>query len=42
MRYHVQELGPEGFREELEMRTALELTPAGESLPSIIGATTWA
>jgi len=32
MRYLVQELGPEGFREELEMRTALELTPAGEEL----------
>ncbi len=32
MRYLVQELGPEGFREELEKRTAFELTPAGESL----------
>ncbi|MDQ4105717.1 MAG: ferredoxin--nitrite reductase, partial [Actinomycetota bacterium] len=28
----VQELGPEGFREELEKRVAFELTPAGESL----------
>jgi ferredoxin-nitrite reductase len=32
MRYLVQELGPEGFREELEKRTAFELTPAGEDL----------
>jgi ferredoxin-nitrite reductase len=32
MRYLVQELGPEGFREELEKRTAFELTPAGEEL----------
>jgi ferredoxin-nitrite reductase len=32
MRYLVQELGPEGFREELEKRTAFDLTPAGESL----------
>jgi ferredoxin-nitrite reductase len=32
MRYLVQELGPEGFRGELEMRTAFELTPAGEEL----------
>ncbi|MDQ4106652.1 MAG: ferredoxin--nitrite reductase, partial [Actinomycetota bacterium] len=32
MRYLVQELGPEGFREELEKRTAFGLTPAGESL----------
>src|ERR687890_1604660 len=32
MRYLVQELGPEGFREELEKRTAFELRPAGEDL----------
>src|SRR5215210_5004236 len=32
MRYLVQELGPEDFREELEKRTAFELTPAGEDL----------
>ena len=32
MRYLVQELGPEGFREELEKRTAFELTPAAEDL----------
>ena len=32
MRYLVQELGPEGFRGELEKRTAFELTPAGEEL----------
>jgi ferredoxin-nitrite reductase len=32
MRYLVQELGPEGFREELEKRTAFEFTPAGEDL----------
>ena len=32
MRYLVQELGPEGFREELEKRTASELAPAGEDL----------
>ena len=32
MRYLVQELGPEGFREELEKRTVFELTPAGEDL----------
>ena len=32
MRYLVQELGPEGFREELAKRTAFELTPAGEDL----------
>jgi ferredoxin-nitrite reductase len=32
MRYLVQELGPEGFREELEQRTSFELTPAGEDL----------
>jgi ferredoxin-nitrite reductase len=32
MRYLVQELGPEGFREELEKRTAFELAPAGEDL----------
>jgi len=32
MRYLVQELGPEGFREELEKRAAFELMPAGEDL----------
>ncbi|MGB3683683.1 MAG: ferredoxin--nitrite reductase, partial [Rubrobacteraceae bacterium] len=32
MRYLVQELGPEGFREELEKRASFDLTPAGESL----------
>ena len=32
MRYLVQELGPEGFREALEERTSFELTPAGEDL----------
>src|ERR687884_68924 len=32
MRYLVQELSPEGFREELEKRTAFGLTPAGEDL----------
>jgi ferredoxin-nitrite reductase len=32
MRYLVQELGPEGFRAELQARTALELRPAGEEL----------
>jgi ferredoxin-nitrite reductase len=32
MRYLVQELGPEDFREELEKRTTFELTPAGEDL----------
>ncbi len=32
MRYLVQNLGPEGFREELEKRVAFELTPAGEDL----------
>jgi ferredoxin-nitrite reductase len=32
MRYLVQELGPEGFREELEKRTSFELTLAGEDL----------
>ncbi|HZY58060.1 MAG TPA: ferredoxin--nitrite reductase, partial [Rubrobacteraceae bacterium] len=32
MRYLVQELGPESFREELEKRAAFELTPAGEDL----------
>ena len=32
MRYLVQELGPEGFREELEKRVSFELTPAGEDL----------
>ena len=32
MRYLVQELGPEGFREALEKRTSFELTPAGEDL----------
>jgi ferredoxin-nitrite reductase len=32
MRYLVQELGPEGFREELERRVSSELRPAGENL----------
>jgi ferredoxin-nitrite reductase len=32
MRYLVQELGPEGFREELQRRAAFPLTPAGEAL----------
>jgi ferredoxin-nitrite reductase len=32
MRYLVQELGPEGFREELERRVSIELRPAGEDL----------
>jgi ferredoxin-nitrite reductase len=32
MRYLVQELGPEGFREELEKRVSVALTPAGEEL----------
>jgi ferredoxin-nitrite reductase len=32
MRYLVQELGPEGFREELEKRVSVELLPAGEDL----------
>jgi ferredoxin-nitrite reductase len=32
LRYLVQELGPEGFREELEKRVSVELTPAGEEL----------
>ncbi len=32
MRYLVQELGPEGFREELEKRVCVPLTPAGEDL----------
>jgi ferredoxin-nitrite reductase len=32
MRYLVQELGPEGFREELERRVAVELRPAGQDL----------
>lgn len=32
MRYLVQELGPEGFREELEKRADFELAPAGEDL----------
>jgi ferredoxin-nitrite reductase len=32
MRYLVQELGPEGFREELEKRTTFELMLAGEDL----------
>ncbi len=32
MRYLVQELGPEGFREEVAKRTNFELTPSGESL----------
>jgi ferredoxin-nitrite reductase len=32
MRYLVQELGPEGFREELAKRVSVALTPAGEDL----------
>jgi ferredoxin-nitrite reductase len=32
MRYLVQELGPEGFREELAKRVSIHLTPAGEDL----------
>src|SRR3712207_1068009 len=32
MRYLVQELGPEGFREELERRGSVPLIPAGEEL----------
>jgi ferredoxin-nitrite reductase len=32
LRYLVQELGPEGFREELEKRVSVELVPAGEDL----------
>jgi ferredoxin-nitrite reductase len=32
MRYLVQELGPEGFREELEKRVSVDLVPAGEDL----------
>nr|WP_207890542.1 ferredoxin--nitrite reductase [Rubrobacter taiwanensis] len=32
MRYLVQELGPEGFREELKKRARFELIPAGEDL----------
>lgn len=32
MRYLVQELGPERFREELQNRAAFDLTPAGEDL----------
>jgi ferredoxin-nitrite reductase len=32
LRYLVQELGPEGFREELEKRVSVPLTPAGEDL----------
>jgi ferredoxin-nitrite reductase len=32
MRYLVQELGPEGFREELEKRVSVPLIPAGEDL----------
>ncbi len=32
MRYLVQELGPERFREELAKRVSIDLTPAGEDL----------
>jgi ferredoxin-nitrite reductase len=32
MRYLVQEIGPEQFREELEKRVAVDLLPAGEEL----------
>ena len=32
MRYLVQNIGPEAFREELQKRVSVELTPAGEDL----------
>ena len=32
MRYLVQEIGPEAFREELQKRVSISLTPAGEDL----------
>jgi ferredoxin-nitrite reductase len=32
MRYSVQKLGPRAFREELQKRVSVELTPAGEDL----------
>jgi ferredoxin-nitrite reductase len=32
MRYLVQKIGPEAFREELKKRVSVELTPAGEDL----------
>ena len=32
MRYLVQRIGPEAFREELQKRVSVELTPAGEDL----------
>ncbi|QIN82436.1 ferredoxin--nitrite reductase [Rubrobacter tropicus] len=32
MRYLVQRIGPEAFRDELEKRVSVELTPAGEDL----------
>jgi ferredoxin-nitrite reductase len=32
MRYLVQELGPEGFRKELEKRVSVKIPPAGEDL----------
>ncbi|HKH09904.1 MAG TPA: ferredoxin--nitrite reductase [Rubrobacter sp.] len=32
MRYLVQKIGPEAFREELQKRVSVELTPAGEGL----------
>ncbi|MEJ7841534.1 MAG: ferredoxin--nitrite reductase [Rubrobacter sp.] len=32
MRYLVQKIGPEAFRDELEKRVSVELTPAGEDL----------
>jgi ferredoxin-nitrite reductase len=32
MRYLVQKIGPEAFREELQKRVSVELTPAGEDL----------
>jgi ferredoxin-nitrite reductase len=32
MRYLVQKIGPEAFREELQQRVSVELTPAGEDL----------
>ncbi|MBO0885859.1 MAG: hypothetical protein J2O38_00570 [Acidimicrobiales bacterium] len=35
MRYLAQELGPEGFRDELERRAAFRLRPAGETLTKV-------
>ena len=36
MRYLVQELGPEGFREELAKRARFDLVPAGEDLTTAV------